>query len=135
MPHKARHSVATESVPFCLETQTKKQNVFLIVIPMLKKETYMDWICRALMSFDLFAICAGYISYFQAKRQLVSPLIPRSAMFEVAYQTNELYIRASLITAGLFLTGVWFYSFRKKVIAATLFLVAIIVYRVVLSMA
>ena len=91
----------------------------------LKNERKTDWLCRVLMTMNVFAICANYVSTLQTKHQLVSPLIPKSLVAQVIYDSYDLHIPASLVCAGLFLTGLWFYSFRKKVSAAVLFLLAL----------
>jgi hypothetical protein len=74
---------------------------------------------------DVFAICANYVSTLQTKHQLVSPLIPKNLVAQVVYDAYDLHTSASLICAGLFLTGLWFYSFRKKASAAVLFFLAL----------
>jgi len=115
-----------------LTERTKKQNVFLI-IAMLENEKYIEWICRVLMTLDLFTVTAGYISYFKAKHQLASPLIPITLVSKVLFDNNFIYMRASLICGGLFLAGLWFYTFKKKIPAIVLFILAIIFYKLFLN--
>lgn len=95
-----------------------------------KNENAIDWICRGLMTLNIFAICGTYISYFQVNQQLVSPLIPKSALSEIVYDTYNLTARAALICGVLFLTGLWFYSFKRKIVSIILFGLSIIFYKV-----
>ncbi|MBI5371491.1 MAG: hypothetical protein HZA79_05635 [Sphingobacteriales bacterium] len=92
-----------------------------------KREKQLAWICRVLITLDLLVVTAGYLSFFQAKRQLSSPLIPASIRFQII---NDSYIfRASLLAAVFFLAGLWFYSFNKKGIAILLFTGALLGFR------
>ena len=94
-----------------------------------KNEKALDWICRGLMTLNIFAICETYISYFQVTQQLVSPLIPKSTVSEILYDTYNLTARAALISGVLFLTGLWFYSFKRKIVSIVLFGLSLILYK------
>ena len=113
---------------------TKKQNVFLIMTGILKREKQVEWACRILITSDVLVIVAGYISYFQSKRQLMTPLIPKSTIYQILYDSNEIVMKACLLSACLFLSGLWFYSFKRKIPAVVLFSLAIISYKVLLIM-
>jgi hypothetical protein len=93
-----------------------------------KGETTMEWICRALITIDLCFVIGGYISFFQTKRQLATPLIPHSFLYEVA----ETPMKAALITAIGLGAGLWFYFFRRRVIAIVLFGAAALSYQLIL---
>jgi hypothetical protein len=92
----------------------------------LRREKQIEWACRILMTVDIIIISAGYVSFFQAKNQLMSPLIPKSTVYQISYDSNDTIMKASLISCGLFLIGLWFYSFKKKVVALILFSLAVI---------
>jgi hypothetical protein len=92
-----------------------------------KKEKQLDWACRILMTIDLLLVVSGYLSWYQTKQQLVSPLIPRSTIAEVWLDNGDLLAKASMISAVLFLPGLWLYSFKKK-IPALVFFAAVPVY-------
>lgn len=94
--------------------------------PILKTERKIDWICRVLMTLDVFAICKIYISTLQVKHQLISPLIPKSLISQVLYDTYDIYTTAGLICGSFFLVGLWLYSFKKKIAATILFTLAFI---------
>jgi hypothetical protein len=81
---------------------------------LIEREKRIDWICRILMTINVFILVAGYISYFQAKRQLVSPLIPKNILYQILEDGGDIIMKAIFGSAVLFLTGLWFYSFRKK---------------------
>jgi hypothetical protein len=98
----------------------------------LRREKQIEWACRILMTVDLLVISAGYISFFQAKNQLMSPLIPKSTISQILYDSNDIVMKASLISGGLFLTGLWFYSFKKKVVALILFSLAAIAWKIII---
>ena len=97
-----------------------------------EREKRIDWICRILMTINVFILVAGYISYFQAKCQLVSPLIPKNILYQILEDDEDIIIKAILGSAVLFLAGLWFYSFRKKVLAVILFSLSIIFYKALL---
>ncbi len=91
------------------------------------RENRLNWICRILMTLDLVVVTAGYLSFFQAKQQLSSPLIPDSTRLQII---SDAYIfHASLLAAVFFLAGLWFYSFNKKGIAIVLFAAALLGFR------
>ena len=76
------------------------------------------------MTVDVLIIAAGYISFFQAQRQLMSPLIPKSTVYQIL--DDSYTMKMSLISAGLFIIGLWFYSFNKKIIAIVFFSIIIV---------
>jgi hypothetical protein len=94
-------------------------------MPSEEREKLIEWICRILMTIDIFVIIAGYLSYFQAKRQLDSPLIPKSAVIQILSDTG--IMERSTISAIPFLIGLWFYSFKLKIPAIILFGLTIVV--------
>lgn len=48
-----------------------------------KTERQIEWMCRLLMTIDVPVISAGYLSYFQTKHQLISPLIPKTTVYDI----------------------------------------------------
>jgi hypothetical protein len=99
-------------------------------MPPEKREKLVEWTCRILMTIDFFVIIAGYLSYLQLKRQLNSPLIPKSTLFQILSDTG--IMEPSIISAIPFLIGLWFYSFNLKIPAIVLFGLTIVVYKVLL---
>jgi hypothetical protein len=95
-----------------------------------KREKQIAWVCRILMTVDVLVIAAGYISFFQAQRQLMSPLIPKSTVYQIL--DDSYTMKMSLISAGLFIIGLWFYSFNKKIIAIAFFSIIIILSQILL---
>jgi hypothetical protein len=87
----------------------------------MKKEQQLDWICRVLMTADIFVILSGYFSFFQTERKLVSPLIPRSTVYEVFSDGADVLFRISILAALIFIAGLWLYSFKKKIAAIVVF--------------
>jgi hypothetical protein len=96
-----------------------------------KRGFRIEWLCQVLFTLNLFAVVSGYISILQAQRQLVSPLIPKYLVNEIALGVNNIMITASLFCAGFFLLGLWFYSFKKKIAAVVLWGLALISYLVI----
>lgn len=96
---------------------------------LLKNEKVLDWICRVLITLNLLMVCGTYISYFQARQQLVSPLIPKGVVSTILYDTLNYTAKAALISACLLLGGLWAYSFKRKIMAIVLFGLAIILYK------
>jgi len=93
------------------------------------KGNRLEWICRILMTIDVIVIISGYLSYFQTRHQLVSPLIPKSAIYEIMSDSHVM--EASVISAILFLGGLWFYFFQKTLVAIAFFAGAILAFKIV----
>ena len=87
----------------------------------LKREAKLEWACRVLMTANVFIIISGYLAFFQTKNQLVSPLIPRSTVYDIASDTGNILFKISLLAALLFTVGIWLYSFKKKIAAILVF--------------
>ena len=84
------------------------------------------------MTIDVFVVVDGYLSYFQAKRQLDSPLIPKYTAYQIFSNGRNIIMMASIITAIIFLLGLWLYTFNKKILAFSLFVVAPICFKLLL---
>jgi hypothetical protein len=76
-----------------------------------KKEKTIEITCRILISLQLLLAIRGYIAFLQTKYQLVSPLIPESAIYEISYT----YVITSLIASGCMLFTLWLYFLKKKI--------------------
>ena len=59
-------------------------------------------------------VILGYFEISRAQHQLVTPLIPPGTAYEIIYHQSEEVITVSSIWAGIFLAGLWLYSFNKK---------------------
>ena len=93
----------------------------------IKKDISLNWVCRILFSIDILLLISGSLGYIQARKQLVSPLIPDSVVTSII--TDSRFYESS-IGAGVFLlAGLWFYSFNRKKTAVILFGTAILVYK------
>jgi len=95
---------------------------------MSKRERSLEWACRLLMTADVIVIISGYLSWFQAKRQLVTPLIPRSTIYEIFSDGGDTHFKISILASLIFLSGLWLYSFKKKVPAIILFSATIVLF-------
>ncbi|MBI3138611.1 MAG: hypothetical protein HYZ15_08515 [Sphingobacteriales bacterium] len=91
------------------------------------RKKQLNWVCRILITLDLVVVSAGYLSFFQAKQQLSSSLIPDSTRLQII--SDGYIFHASLLAAVFFLAGLWFYSFHKKRIAIVLFTAALVGFR------
>jgi hypothetical protein len=91
-----------------------------------KRKLTLEWICRIGITINLYYIVSGYIVYFQTKHQLITPLIPRSTLYDI---TDHL-MKASLIVSVCFLAGLWFYFFRKRVAAIVLLTASPVLYEI-----
>ncbi|MEI9807890.1 MAG: hypothetical protein WDO16_08475 [Bacteroidota bacterium] len=96
------------------------------------REKQLQWVCRILMTINVLLLCSGYISFFQLKYQLDSPLIPKSTIYRIFADTDKMIMNASIFSGIIFIAGFWFYSFNKKVIAAVLFATCIICFMLLL---
>jgi len=90
----------------------------------ISRDKQLEWGCRILITLDLYFVAAGYILYFQTNYQLVSPLIPRSTLYDI----TDTIMKASLIATVGLLGGLWFYFFGKKLVAFILFSLTAIIY-------
>jgi hypothetical protein len=102
--------------------KAKKQNVFLIMPEISKREKRLEWACRIALSVNVFVIVSSYVAYFQARYQLDSPLIPPSTVHEI----TDAYMKSSLVVSGLFLIGLWFYFLKKRVVAIIILVFAVL---------
>ena len=93
-----------------------------------KREKQLEWACRLLMTADVIVILSGYLSWFQTKYQLVTPLIPRSTIYEIFNDAGDIHFKVSIIAALIFLSGLWFYFFKKKILAIVLFSATIVLF-------
>lgn len=91
------------------------------------REKTSEWVCRILITLDLYLAVSGYIAFFQTKYQLITPLIPRSTLYEI----SEIYMKAGLFTGIGLLAGLWFYFFRKRIIAIILLCLAAFSYEII----
>lgn len=94
-----------------------------------KREKQIEWACRILLSVNVFVIVAGYIAYFQTKYQLLSPLIPRSILYEI----TDAYMKASLVSGCMFLIGIWLYSFKRRIASIIIFSLSALSYELLLT--
>ena len=97
-----------------------------------KRENQLDWACRILITLNVLIIVYGYFSFFNAQRQLMTPLIPKSTVYEILILSGNDFMNMSLISAGLFLTGIWCYTFKKKKIAIVFLSFVIILFLLML---
>jgi hypothetical protein len=77
-----------------------------------KRDVRLEWVCRIFMTIDVFAISGGYITYFQLKHQLASPLIPKSAIDQVMSDTH--IMEASIVCAIRSWQGFGFIFFKEN---------------------
>lgn len=96
------------------------------------KEKQLNWACRILMTIDVLVVLAGYISFFQAKRQLVSPLIPKETIYQIFYDGGDDIMKASMMAAIIFLSGIWLYTFGLKKMALLLFIISPVCFKLFL---
>ncbi len=97
-----------------------------------KREKRLDWACRILMTFDLLVILAGYLSYFQAERQLVSPLIPKDMAIKIFSDSGDVIMKACIAAGIIFLSGLWLYTFKKKTLALILLICAPVCFKLLI---
>lgn len=84
------------------------------------------------MTIDILVILGGYLSYFQAKRQLDSPLIPKHTAYQIFSDGGDIIMKASIVAAIIFLLGLCLYTFNKKMLALILFIVVPICFKLLL---
>ena len=73
----------------------------------------LEWPCRILLVLNCIVALLGYVDFFQAQYQLVSPIIPSSTYFLIIKQQ----MFNSLVTGILFLIALIFYFFQKRIMA------------------
>src|SRR6185295_17912422 len=98
-------------------------------MPPGNRENQFEWACRILLTLHLWIAASGYISFLQAKHQIISPLIPEKAILQVI-QPN--FYTASVLTCS-FIISLWLYFFRRRVLVIILSGLSIIMYEFVLT--
>jgi hypothetical protein len=81
----------------------------------------LQWNCRVLMTVNLLTTLIGYNAFFQTQRQLNSPLIPRNTIFIIFRESGNDVMIASIVSACVFLAGLWLYTFGKLKLATWFF--------------
>ncbi len=90
----------------------------------------LEWPCRILLVLNCIVTLLGYVGFFQANYQLVSPIIASSTIFLIIKQQ----IFNSLIAGILFLISLVFYFFQKRVVTIIISSVAIFSYYYLLNL-
>jgi hypothetical protein len=88
------------------------------------RSTKLEWACRILLTVVLYRIASGYIVFIQTDYQLVSPLIPKSTIYEIARP----FMIASLLSCVVFMAALWFYFYKKRISTVVLAAVCIVGY-------
>jgi hypothetical protein len=73
-------------------------------------------ICRVLFTLNTLMLAGSLLIYIQTQYQLVSPLIPRNIIDQIAGP----YLQGALPVAILLLPGLWFYFYRKLTVVIVL---------------
>lgn len=85
-----------------------------------------DWICRTLLTLLLIRTLSGYTAIWQADYQLVSPLIPKSMVYEIAFY----WIKPCLALGLSLLVSLWLYFLEKKTAMIVVSAVSIIAFEI-----
>ncbi|MBO9566219.1 MAG: hypothetical protein J7621_25825 [Niastella sp.] len=88
-------------------------------------EPAKEWICRLLLTINVILTMSGLIDFIQTEYQLVSPIIPPSAILEIARP----HIYASMVAGIVLLISLWFYFFKKHLLVIILQVLLIITYQ------
>ena len=94
-----------------------------------EKENWLNWACRLVIVFDVYLIISGYLAWYQVKRQLISPLIPRETIDQIIGDSQ--FFEASITAAIFFLAGILCYTFNKKIMALVCLGLAAIAHEVI----
>lgn len=81
-------------------------------------------ICRVLFTLNTVMLASGLLAYVQTEYQLVSPLIPRSTIDQIAGP----YLKGGVVVAILLIPSLWFYFFRKLTVVIVLQALSLIGY-------
>ena len=90
----------------------------------------LEWPCRILLVLNCIIALLGYVGFFQANYQLVSPIIPSSTVFLIIKQQ----MFNSLVTGILFLIALSFYFFQKRIVTVVISSVSILAYYYLLNL-
>lgn len=94
----------------------------------VKRTDYFEWACRILLTIHATLGLIGYSNYIQTKNELLSPLIPRSTVMDVA----EPNLYTSLYIGILFVPALWFYFLKMRAASAITSGIGIIAYKFIL---
>jgi hypothetical protein len=78
--------------------------------PVEKRQKYFEWGCRIVLTVHFWFCVSGYISWRQAKHQLISPLIPEKTIFQLI----EPSFYTSMILCSTFIISLWLHFFKKR---------------------
>jgi hypothetical protein len=93
-----------------------------------KREKLTEWTCWLLLTVHFWFCASGYITYFQTKNQLTTPLIPESTILVI----SEPSFFSALSICGSFIISLWLYFFRKRIAVIILSAISIVAYEVLL---
>jgi hypothetical protein len=95
-----------------------------------EKDQLLNWGCRLLMTFGIYQLVSGYLSWYQTKRKLRPPLIPQQTI-DMILEDSHVF-EASLFSAVFFLAGILSFTFSRKVLAFILLGAAAVAYEVII---
>lgn len=84
-----------------------------------------EWVCWLLLTGNVLQTLSGLINFVQTEYQLVSPIIPKSTILEIARP----HIYVSLVAGIVLLVSLWLYFFKKHLLVIILQLLLIIAYQ------
>ena len=90
----------------------------------------LEWPCRILLLLNGILALSGYVGFFQANHQLISPIIPSSTVFLIIKQQ----MFNSLVTGCLFLIALIFHFFQKRIVAIVISSFSIFAYYYLLNL-
>lgn len=92
-------------------------------------EKWLNWSCRILIVLGILLVVSGYLSWYQSKSQLISPLIPKETIDQILEDSQV--FEASIAAAVFLLGGVLSYTFNKRIAALVLLGMAVIAHQVI----
>lgn len=105
---------------------TKKQHVNLMMQEKSKRDKYYEWACRILLTIHLLSAMTGYTTFLQTRSQLMTPLIPQSAVLDISRPA----IYTGLCLAATFLISLWLYFLKQKLAVIIMCAISLIAYEV-----
>lgn len=88
----------------------------------------LPWLFCGVLVLDILAILDGYRSWFQTTGSLQSPLIPTSTTLQIAKDSGELIMKASVGAGIVTLVGCLVFVMSSRRVGLNLMMAALLVY-------
>lgn len=95
-----------------------------------RKNMRLEWGCRILLSIQLILTGSGYIKVWQTKYQLMSPLVPQSAVNTIISDVISYSYKPCFLLSASLLVALWLYFLNKKLAVVVMSSISILSFEI-----